>query len=178
MYQPFPGDQSPQQYAPAGRLALAPPPPVVRAVQLMYAGAAATLIGVVVNLTTEGSATSRLKSQLLKQSPNLTASQLAALDDVVIALSIVGGLIGVGLWIWMALMNKRGRSWARITSTVFFGIEAFGVLVSLVGVGALDDAGPIRFYNILLVLIGLGAIILLWRRQSSDFFNAMDGQRY
>jgi hypothetical protein len=175
MYQPYPGDQSPQQYAPAGRLApAAPPPPVVRAVQLMYAGAAATLIGIVVNLTTESS----VKSQLLKRSPNLTPAQLTTFEHVEIALSIVSGLIGVGLWIWMAQMNKRGRSWARITSTVFFGIETLGVLVPATGVGALGDAGPIRFYNILVWLIGLGAIILLWRRQSSDYFNARDAQRY
>jgi hypothetical protein len=75
-------------------------------------------------------------------------------------------------------MNKRGRNWARITSTVFFAIETLGVLVSASGVGALGDAGPIRFYNILVVLIGLAALILLWRRQSSDYFNASDAQRY
>jgi len=50
--------------------------------------------------------------------------------------------------------------------------------VSASGVGALGDAGPIRFYNILVVLIGLAALILLWRRQSSDYFNASDAQRY
>jgi hypothetical protein len=119
-----------------------------------------------------------VKSQLLKRSPNLTAAQLTTAEHVKIALSIVSGLIGVGLWIWMAQMNKRGRSWARITSTVFFGIETLGVLVSAIGVGALGDAGAIRFYNILTWLIGLGAIILLWRRQSSDYFNVRDAPRY
>jgi len=181
MYQPYPGDQSPQQYGQSGRLApAAPPSPVARAVQLMYAGAAATLIGIVISLTTESSVTSRLKTQLLKRSPNLTPSQLSTFEHAEIVLSIVSGLIGVGLWIWiwMAQMNKRGRNWARITSTVFFGIETLGVLVSASGVGALGDAGPIRFYNILVVLIGLAALILLWRRQSSDYFNASDAQRY
>jgi hypothetical protein len=75
MYQPYPGgDQSPQQYGQPGGPALATPPPVTRAAQLMYVGAAASLIG-------------------------------------------------VGLWIWMAQMNKAGKNWARITSTVFFAIE-------------------------------------------------------
>jgi hypothetical protein len=36
MYQPYPGgDQSPQQYGQAGPPAMAAPPPVTRAVQLM-----------------------------------------------------------------------------------------------------------------------------------------------
>jgi hypothetical protein len=46
MYQPYPGgSQPPEPYArPAA------PQPVVRAAQVMYAGAAASLIGIVINV--------------------------------------------------------------------------------------------------------------------------------
>ena len=31
----------------------------------------------------------------------------------------------IALWIWMAKLNEAGRSWARITSTIFFAIWTF-----------------------------------------------------
>jgi hypothetical protein len=38
------------------------------------------------------------------------------------------------------------------------------------GAGQLAGAGAGRFYGLLVWLIGLGAIILLWQRQSSAYF--------
>jgi hypothetical protein len=102
MYQPYPGDQSPQQYGQAGRLVLGAPPPVARAVKLMYAGAAATLIGIVVNLTTESS----VKSQLLKRSPNLR-------DHPALAAPVVG------------LLQRQGRA-ALLKSAPGAGPERTG----------------------------------------------------
>ena len=46
---------------------------------------------------------------------------------------VVVGLIGIALWIWMAQMNKRGRNWARITSTVFFALDTLGAIGGLAG---------------------------------------------
>jgi hypothetical protein len=163
MYQPYPGgDQSPQQYGQPGRPALATPPPVSRAVQLMYVGAAASLIGIVVNLTTVNA----LKSAILKRSPNLTPAQVNTAEHVEIILLVVAGLVGVGLWIWMALSCKAGKNWARITSTVFFAIETISALTAVSGAGQLAGAGAGRFYGILVWLIGLGAIILSRRSTS------------
>jgi hypothetical protein len=171
MYQPYPGgDQSPQQYGQPGQPALATPPSVSRAVWLMYVGAAASLIGIVVSLTT----VSALKSAILKRGPNLTPSQVNTAEHVAIILLVVAGLVGVGLWIWMALSCKAGKNWARITSTVFFAIETISTLTAVSGAGqfAGADAGAGRFSGILVWLIGLGAIILLWQRQSSEYFQS------
>ena len=75
---------------------------------------------------------------------------------------------GVSLWIWMAYANKAGKNWARITATVFFALDTLSVLASL------RQAEPVltRVVSILIWLTGLGAIILLWRRESSEFFAA------
>ena len=37
--------------------------------------------------------------------------------------AVIGALIAIGLWLWMAWANRRGRNWARIVSAVFFGIN-------------------------------------------------------
>ena len=180
MYQPYPGGDQPPAQSDQFAAPVRPPIPqsVTRAVQVMYLGAVASLIGIIIELLTRHSLRTYIANHATRNGSRLTAAQVADTYHAELVVLVVVGLIGIGLWIWMAQMNKRGRNWARITSTVFFGIETLGVLVSASGVGALGDAGPIRFYNILVVLIGLAALILLWRRQSSDYFNASDAQRY
>ena len=46
------------------------------------------------------------------------------------AVAIIFGLIGIGLWLWMAYANKAGKNWARITATAFFGLDTLSVLTS------------------------------------------------
>jgi hypothetical protein len=132
------------------------------AVRLMYAGAVVSALSLIVGLATIGS----LRSSLHKSDPTLTASQLHSLQSVVVVGSVVIGVIGIALWVWMALMNKAGKSWARIVSTVLFGLDTLFLLLGVARAGA--AAGTL--VSILTWLIGLGAVIFLWRKDSSAYF--------
>jgi hypothetical protein len=160
MYQRFPGDdaQPYQQSQPASA-----PPSVLRAVQVMYVGLAASLLGIVVDMTT----LSATRSAILTRNPGYTASQLNNAEHLEIGLFIAGGLIGAALWLWMAQSCKAGKGWARVVSTVFFGIETISVLAGVVGV---QGGGLTRIFGFLVWAIGLVAIILLWQRSSSAYF--------
>lgn len=158
MYQPYPGGaQMPEPSRPPA------PPSVLRAVQIMYAGAAASLIGIVVGMTT----LSATKSEIIKRDPSLTATQVANAEHVAIGLFIVSGLLGAALWFWIARMCKAGRNWARIVGTVLFGIDTISVFA---GAATVPGGGAARIYSILVWLIGLAAVILLWQRPASDYF--------
>jgi len=159
MYQPYPGGAQvpePSERPPA-------PPSVVRAVQVMYAGAAASLIGIIIDMTTLSST----KSEIMRRNPSLTATQVANAEHVAIGLFIVSGLLGAGLWIWIAQMSKAGKNWARIVGTVLFAIDTISVFA---GAATVPGAGATRIYSIVVWLIGLAAVILLWQRASSDYF--------
>jgi len=161
MYQPYPGGaQSPEQ-SPASA-----PQAVLRAVKVMYVGLAASLIGIIVDMTT----LSATRSAILKQNPTYTATQLNNAEHLQIGLFIAGGLIGAALWLWMAQSCRAGKGWARVVSTVFFGIDTLSVLVG--GAAAVQGGGLSRIYGILVWVIGLIAVILLWQRSSSDYFRA------
>jgi hypothetical protein len=75
----------------------------------------------------------------------------------------------IGLWVWMAWANRRGRFWARIVATVLFGLDTLRLIV------------PVRQLNltvnlvveILIWLVGLSAIILIWSRDSSAYYQAV-----
>ena len=160
-YQPYPGGT--QMPEPATR----PPVPqsITRAVQLMYAGAAASLIGIIIALTTLSS----IKSQIISKNPSLTTTQVNNAEHVAIGVLIASGLIGAALWLWMAQSSKAGKNWARIVSTVLFAIETINVVA---GASALSSGGASRVYSIVIWLIGLGAIIFLWQRSSTEYFKA------
>jgi len=161
MYQPDPSaGQVPEPVRPG------PPPSMVMAVRLMYAGAVVSALSLIVGLATVGS----LRDSLHKAQPSLTPTELHQLETVLVVGSVVIELISIGLWVWMALMNKAGKSWARIVAAVLFGLYTVYLLfVIRAGAGALVP--------ILTWLIGLGALILLWRKDSSAYFRPQAGQQ-
>lgn len=168
MYQPYPGEaRTPEPSRPPV------PQSITRAVQFMYAGAAASLVGIIISMTTIGS----LKSDIIKRYPNYTQTQVNNAEHVAIGAAIVVGLITVGLWLWMAQMNKAGKNWARIVSTVLFGLSTISMLSGLASAGV-ATGGVARLYGIVVWLIGLGAIIFLWQRQSTEFFKSASAPRY
>jgi hypothetical protein len=164
MYQPYPSaGQVPEPARPE------PPAPVLTAVKLMYAGAVVSAASLVVGLATIGS----LRSDLHNAYPKLTTTQLHDVEVATVTFIVIFGLIGVGLWIWMALANRRGGNWARITATVFFGLNTLSLLAGF----ARPEPLASRLVGLLIWLIGLGAIILLWRAESSAFYQARRTQR-
>ena len=141
-----------------------PPAAVRNAVRLMYAGAALSAIVVIVSLLTIGS----LKANILAHYPHYTTSQVHTAEVAAVITSIIGGLIAVGLWLWMAWANGRGRSWARIVAAVFFAINTLDLLASFARVHA---AGTL-IVSVLVWLVGLGAIVFLFSKESGAYFAA------
>jgi hypothetical protein len=157
MYQPYPGStQMPEATRPPA------PKSVLNAVKFMYAGAASSLIGIVIDIAT----LSGTKRAIEKRQPGLTASQVNSREHVLLVGFIVAGLIGVAVWLWLARSCLGGKNWARITGTVLFAIATIDLLVGF----GLSVAGVVHIYGLLVWLIGLGAVIFLWRRDSSAYF--------
>jgi hypothetical protein len=160
MYQSYPtGGDGPIPQRPE------PPPPVITATRLMYAGAAISAIDFIVGLTTISS----LKSAFQSADPSLTSSQVNADVGAVLGIGAFFALVGIGLWLWMAFANRRGRSWARIVATVLFGLDTVLLLTVLLQ----PHIAFSLVVEILIWLAGLGAIILLWNRESSAYYQAV-----
>ena len=157
MYQPYPSSGKPvEPERPAA------PPTVQNAVKLMYAGAAVSTVSLIVSLVDIGGT----KSAIRKARPSLTVAQVNQLNTFIISLAIISGVVGIALWLWMARANGQGRSWARILSTVLFGLAT----LDLFGVASQPKTLLGLVFPVLTWLLGLGAVVLLWRKQSSAFF--------
>jgi|SRR5215469_5534218 len=164
MYQPYPtGGQGPvtPPQVPA-------PQPVTTAVRLMYAGAALSAIEIILGLATIGSLRGAIKSQY----PGYTASQIHTAEVAAILAAVVIGAIAIGLWLWMAWANGKGKSWARIVATVLFGLNTIDMLTLI----ARPHSAVSLIFALLVWLAGLGAIYFLWQRESSAYFQATSGR--
>ena len=146
------------------------PAPVLTAVKLMYAGAVVSAVELIIGLAliaVDIEAAARGHSWATASPPS---------KPLVFTLWIVFGLAVVALWLWMARANGQGRNWARILSTVLFGLAAlqlpggFTQPVSHAGFGAtvLYYGGTALFAAAWLV--GAAAVWLLWRPASRTFF--------
>ncbi len=91
-------------------------------------------------------------------------------------LLLSGGLIATGLWLWMARANKGGRSWARITATVFFVVLTAGELALLIKFGFSTGRLFLNLCFLVYWLAGLSAVVLLWQQSSSDYYTAVSNR--
>jgi hypothetical protein len=159
MVQPYPSSGKPIEPE-------RPPAPqsVLNAVKLMYAGAAISTASLIASLADIGS----IKPALRSEFPKYTASQIDSAFKGFLIVALISAGIGIGLWIWMARANGKGKNWARITSSVLFAIETLSVLEAVRG----PKTVVALVFPVLTWLVGLGAIWLLWRPESSQFFRA------
>jgi hypothetical protein len=159
-YQPYPSTGKPVE-PDRGEA----PPSVLKAVKLMYAGAAVSTVSLIVSVILPLTDIAGSKATLKKDHPSLTAAQVNQAFNLGIAVAIISGAVGAVLWLWMARANGQGKNWARITSSVFFALATVSLFSVL---NAPSVLGVI--FAVALWVVGLGAIILLWRKESSDFF--------
>lgn len=150
------------------------PPSLRYAVYLMYVGAGVALLGVI----TAVSLSSKIKTDIFNRersnshdagayvAASFHVAQLHRLANGSFVILVVAGLICVLLWWWMAWANHRASGWARIVASVLFafmtveaGISRSEAPVPLISVG----------FIVLQWLVGLAAVVLLWRRETTAY---------
>ena len=164
MYQPFEqgGEMPPDPTRPDR------PRSVQTAVLLMYAGAALSAVSLIVSVLSFHA----IERVIRNASSTLTAQQVHNDAIVAVTIAVVESLIAIGLWLLMAWGNNKGLNWARIVATVLFGLNTLFLLLSFVRATVSVSLA----FSVLVWLIGLGAIWLLWRKESSEYF-ALTGPR-
>jgi hypothetical protein len=158
MHQPYP--TSDQQSAMAAASPPEPPRPVRVAVLLMYAGAALSAINLLVTLVI---------FHTIEHAFQDASAAVTAADAHTFAVgAIVLAVVETGLWLLMAYANGLGRRWARIHATVLFGLNTLLLLYAFLR----TSISASQLFAVVVWLVGLSAIVLLWRRDSATFFTA------
>jgi hypothetical protein len=136
---------------------------LLAAVKLMYVGAGLALLGMFFALATR----SQLRDQLIDEDPGQTAAELDRAVNMASGVSVVIGLIAVGLWLWMARANGRGEAWARIVATVLFGLN-----VVLTAYNLAQTTGFGVVINITAIVLSGAILWLLYRKDSNEYYES------
>lgn len=132
---------------------------VTWAVYLMWAGAAVSLVGSVLS-------TMRMDAAPAAPAGAETPSPGPAAVDI--ALGAAVAVLVAGVWLLMAWANGRGHAWARLAATLLFSAAALFYVLGLA-----QQSGVLNWVvDTTHVLVGLGAVVLLWRSESSDHITA------
>ncbi|HEY6279450.1 MAG TPA: hypothetical protein VIX86_24330 [Streptosporangiaceae bacterium] len=130
------------------------------AVILMYVGAALSAINLLVTLV--------IFDTIVRAFQDASAAVTAGDAHTFAVAAIVLAVVETGLWLLMAYANNLGRAWARIVASVLFGLNTLLLLYGF----ARASISVSQLFAVVVWLVGLSAIVLLWRRESAEFFTA------
>jgi hypothetical protein len=142
------------------------PPSLLTAVKLMYAGAALSVVTFLIALTQKDA----IRKAIVVRYPSYTDAQIHTATNFGLVSAAVGSIIGLALWLWMASANKKGHTWARVVSSILFGLNTLGLIYILVAAAGTTTIQKI--VGVVVWLVALAAVVFLWRPDSSAYFNA------
>ena len=106
-----------------------------------------------------------MEQQLQSQGQELPAGSAESMQGVMMATSIIGAIISLGLYALVAFPVRKGKNWARILGTVFAAISVLGLF------GGIFTFGPVYgILQIVVILLGVAAIVLLYLPANSPYF--------
>ncbi|MFZ2503542.1 MAG: hypothetical protein WAW88_12840 [Nocardioides sp.] len=143
------------------------------AAKLMKAAAAITVLSVLPVFFLRPQVAEAIREAAAKQNKALTPEELEQALNFGTVSAVGYGLLAIGLWLWMASANGKGKSWARIVSSVLFALNTLFFVAGLSQeVGTLN-----RVISVLTWLLSAFIIFLLYKRESSDYYAAMSRPR-
>jgi hypothetical protein len=144
-----------------------PPVPstVKAAARLMYTGAAVMVASAVLLLLNLHALRDALAHSTGGQHD--TPAQLHTLEVQYAAYNVISDVLFAAVWLWMAWVNRRGRRWGRNVASVLFGLSTLSL------VSAAAQGGALAPLVIVPWAVGLGALIFLWRKPSTEYYEAM-----
>lgn len=132
------------------------------AVNVMYLGAAGSLMQAILYLATE----SATRAAIAAKNPHMATSTLNTVAHAGVIVGAVAGLVVAAVLLRIALACRQGKNWARVIATVVFVVGVCGTAYDLSNA----VAQIIAIFNVLLSLIGLSTVVLLWLPTSGAYF--------
>ncbi|NUS74193.1 MAG: hypothetical protein HOQ05_12415 [Corynebacteriales bacterium] len=143
------------------------PSTIKNAVYLIYASVALSIIGVFVSFGMKD----EIRDAAKEANGDLSSSELDTAVTVGLAIGTVLALIGIALWLTMAHFIGKGKNWARITGTVFFGLNTVALLC---GMATQSNPALTNVLSGLGWLLAVAITVLIWLPASSAYFKAVE----
>ncbi|WP_129665378.1 hypothetical protein [Phytoactinopolyspora endophytica] len=145
------------------------PRPIVNAVRLMYVGAGLTVLSLLFALFSRDA----IREAVIDNDDTLTESEIDAAVNLSYGVATIFPLIAIGLWLWMAWANRRGRSWARVVATILGGLNILFALMNI----TLGGFGLNTLLNLISPVLAGVILYMLYRPESGEYYRAMSAPR-
>jgi hypothetical protein len=170
-------DGQPSPYPPAGyptQPAMEQPQSLRIAVVLMYVGAVFGLLGIVATFVQSD----EIEEMAVEIAEETSSSSYRPDPDAIATQSrvsgVLGGLLGIGLWIWMAVMNGQGKTWARTTGTVFGCLHVGSVAITIPLTASLFPVPTLSIVlSVITATLAVVIMILMYRPDASAYYQVM-----
>jgi hypothetical protein len=128
------------------------------AMYLMYAGAALSAVSVIAVFGSRDQLQQNAREALRAQKQPVTSERVDSLANSTMMFIIALGVIMVALWILMAIMNGKGKGWARIMASI---LAVANIWFNLRG---------LSIVGIALILVGIVSAVMLWLPAARPWF--------
>lgn len=160
----------------AGNQPAAAPPAPVRPKQvdlgfwLLIAAAVVSVISIPVTISWMNS--DGFRDMLAETSTvAISASEMDAIIAISATTTVFFAVISLAVALLVALFIRKGHNWARIVATVFAALGLLG-LTNLAMAG-----GLMVLLTVLSVLLPIVAVVMLWMKPSTEYFNGAKAYR-
>lgn len=151
------------------------PSSVALAVRLMYTGAALALLNVVLPFVLSDMERAATVERLRADGGNPSTAQIDSLLRSSLMLATAIGVLWLVTWLLMALCNGKGMGWARILASLLGVLNVISTVAGLVTSHSLNATVVIPVVSALLAVV---IVVLLWRRESSQWFTERSGRSF
>jgi hypothetical protein len=140
-------------------------PTVFVAVRLMYVGAAVEACTMVTIVATLGS----MRQAIVERNPHYTAADWHAHVVGQMVPLVISAALAIGVGLWIAWANGRGRRWARVAFAAFFVLNTVGLLRG-VSQHAATYAPADLIAGSVLCLVALATVVLIFNKRSRPHY--------
>lgn len=163
---PPPQYTGPTEQGQRGEATRPPVPPLVKYLSIgLFVLVALQIISAIVGLASIPTAVDKAMSQAPATGVSPETIEASARAGA-IATAIVSVILA-GVFVWLTLMVRKGRNWARITSTVFL---ALGIVSGLVGSATGGATALITTIGVVMLLLEIAVLVMLWMQPSNAYF--------
>ncbi|MFE4543939.1 hypothetical protein [Arthrobacter sp. NPDC056727] len=164
-YGQSPYGQYPSEQTQAASQGVRPPQVDLAFWLIIAAGVLSGLSALVLAFTGRDTFMAMMEEEAARQGQALPPGSTEMLQSTVVAGSIIGAIVTLGLYALVAFPVRKGKNWARILGTVFAAISLFGLF------GGSFALGPVYgIIQILVILLGAAGIVLLYLPANSPYF--------
>jgi hypothetical protein len=102
--------------------------------------------------------------QAARQGSEFPAGSLEGMRGGIVVAAVIGAIVSLGLYALVAFPVRKGKNWARILGTVFAAISVLGLA------GLFQFGATYGILQLLVILLGVAAIVLLYLPASAPYF--------